>query len=75
MWVRGYERTGAALIPLPEEAWEVADAVPVAPGPDRWAVVMPLWTSEEGMSDLSMEVTVTESPDGISATIDNLHVL
>jgi hypothetical protein len=37
--------------------------------------VLGLWTQEEGMSDLSVEATITESPDGISVVIDGLHVL
>jgi len=62
-------------VPLPEEAWASADAyVTVVPG--AWAVLVPLWTREEGMSDLSMEATVVESPGGgVSVVIDNIHVL
>jgi hypothetical protein len=43
--------------------------------PGEWSVVLPLWTREEDISDLSMEATVSESPDGASVIIDNIHVL
>jgi hypothetical protein len=38
-------------------------------------VVVPLWTREEGMSDLSLEATITESADGVMVVIDNIGVL
>jgi hypothetical protein len=61
------------MVPLPEEAWEVADAFPIADRPGEWAVVVDLWTREEGRSDLSMEARVTESRKGVSV-IENIHV-
>jgi hypothetical protein len=75
LWIRNYGTAGATIVPLPEEAWASAEAVPVAARPGQWAVVLGLWTQEEGMSDLSVEATITESPDGISVVIDGLHVL
>lgn len=78
LWIRSYGPAGATIVPLPEEAWASADAIPVIPvtgQPGHWGVVVDLWTREEGMSDLSMEATVTESPDGISVVIDGIHVL
>jgi hypothetical protein len=62
-------------VTLLEEAWASADAWPITGRSGEWAVVLPLWTYEEGMSDLSMEATVPESPDGISVVIDDIHVL
>jgi hypothetical protein len=74
-WIRDYGPSGATVVLLPEEAWASADAIEtVVPG--EWAVVVWLWTREEGRSDLAMEATVTESPDGgASVVVDNIHVL
>lgn len=44
--------------------------------PRRLAVVMPLMTKEEGRSDLSVELTLTEVAPSLWLTeIDNIHVL
>jgi len=75
LWIRDYGPAGVTIAPLPEEAWASADAFPIDGRPGQWAVVVDLWTREEGKSDLSMEATVTESPEGISVVIDDLHVL
>jgi hypothetical protein len=75
-WIRDYGPSGATIVPLPEEAWASAGAVPVTVRPGEWAVVVDLWTREEGRSDLSMEATVAELPDGsVSVVINNIHVL
>ena len=44
--------------------------------PKRWSVVIDLWTEEEGRSDLSLELELSES-DGeyYGVEIDGLHVL
>jgi hypothetical protein len=44
-------------------------------GGNRWFVVMPLWSQEEGRSDLSIELTVMKHGDSFVFEIDNLHVL
>ena len=44
--------------------------------PPAWSVVVPLWTREEGRSDLTAELTLTESSAGeIDLELDDLHVL
>lgn len=75
LWIRNYGSEGATIVPLPGEAWEEADAVPITGRPGEWSVVLPLWTQEEGRSDLSMEATVCESSEGVSVVIDSIHVL
>ena len=40
-----------------------------------WSVRTPLWTLEEGRSDLTLELTVTQRADGLSIEIDDLGVL
>ena len=44
--------------------------------PKRWSVVVDLWTKEEGRSDLSLELELSDS-DGefYGVEIDGLHVL
>jgi hypothetical protein len=71
--VRGYGRT---LIHLPAGALECVDVIRI----DRlsrpsWSLVVPLWTREEGRSDLSLELTLREGNDGLAVEIDDIHVL
>jgi hypothetical protein len=56
---------------------ELLDAVEVAGSrPKSWSVNLPLWTEEEGRSDLTLEMRFTESEaDTYSVEIDDLHVL
>jgi len=71
-WVHEYP---ARLAPLPPEAWDVSEHGRVQNEEDRWWVIVPLWTQEEGRSDLSLEATVRERDGQISVEIDNIHVL
>jgi hypothetical protein len=68
---------GRHLIPLPTAAFRVIEAVPVLQSsPQRWSVVVPLWSKEEARSDLSLELTVEYSPaPSYSVDIEDLHVL
>ena len=75
MWIRNYGDAGATVVPLPDEAWAEAEAWPVDARPGEWWVVLPLWTREEGMSDLSLEATATESPGKVVVVINDIHVL
>ena len=72
--VRDY---GRHLIALPAIAFDAVGVVPVAQSnPQRWSVVVPLWSREEGRSDLSLEITVEDSATPAYAVeIDDLHVL
>ena len=48
----------------------------LAAGPRKLAVALDLWTEEEGQSDLSLELTLTDNGDsGFRVEIDDLHVL
>ncbi|MDR3404388.1 MAG: hypothetical protein P4L99_17950 [Chthoniobacter sp.] len=68
---------GRELIKLPEEAWKLTDTVLVRDSvPARYSVRQPLWTREEGRSDLSLELTLIEiAADRFEVEIDNLLVL
>lgn len=44
--------------------------------PIQWATDVKLWTAEEGWSDLTLSLTLTNEPgDLYDVEIDNLHVL
>ncbi len=44
--------------------------------PERWSVYVDLWTAEEGRSDLTLELTLSDSSGGLyGVEIDDLHVL
>lgn len=67
---------GRQLISPPDEAYESMDVVEVTDShPRRWSINIPLWTKEEGRSDLTLEVTLTNSPQGWDVAVDDIHVL
>jgi len=67
---------GRVLVKPPEEAHEDLDVVEIRnASPPQWSVRMSLWTAEEGRSDLSLELTVTENEHGYEVAIDDIHVL
>lgn len=68
---------GRTLVTPPESGYDVLDAIEVKSprwlGIRQWSIVLPLWTEEEGLSDLSVELTVFESKP-IRIELDNIHV-
>lgn len=67
---------GRVLIEPPEEGYELMDVVEVTDvNPRRWSVTMPLWTREEGRSDLTLELTFIEDGDQLHVELDDIHVL
>lgn len=67
---------GRQLVSPPESAYASLDIVEVRGSrPRRWSVTIPVWTAEEGRSDLSVELTVIEQPSGIQIELDDIHVL
>ena len=72
--VRDY---GRQIVPLPPPGYRLIDCVPIRGSkPPAWSVVVPLFTEEEGRSDLSLELSIAETlGDGYVAHIDNIHVL
>jgi uncharacterized protein YndB with AHSA1/START domain len=71
MWARQYPAT---FVSLPPEAWDHADAL-YRPESDAWHVVLPLWSAEEGRSDMCLELTVRERSGQLEVEIDTLHVM
>jgi hypothetical protein len=74
---KAVDEYGRTLIPLPAESYELIDYVEVlGSNPLQWSVVVPLFTQEEGRSDLSLELSVFEQANGsYSVEIDDIHVL
>ena len=67
---------GRQLVIPPDEAFELMDVVEVRDAqPPRWSITMPLWTREEGRSDLSLELTLSGDQKAFRIEIDDLHVL
>lgn len=59
-WVEAYGPSGARLVPQPDDVWTHPDTeVRVRSDGSAWGVV-PLWTEQEGPSDLSAEFEVDD---------------
>ncbi len=65
---------GCHLMPYPESI--NLDVVEISKSsPKEWSVVAPIYTIEEGMSDLSLELTIIDNNEDIFQTeVDNIHV-
>ncbi|WP_437673152.1 DUF7668 domain-containing protein [Sorangium sp. So ce131] len=72
---RTIEQYGRTLILLPDEAWALVDEYPHANAPGTVALDLPLWTKEEGRSDLTLSLSATKEMNGWVLHIDDLHVL
>lgn len=60
----------------PEGAYENLEKVRVSVEESpTWVIAAPLWTKEEGQSDLTLELTITCGKGEPEVVIDNLHVL
>ena len=68
---------GRKLVPIPEHEWSRIDYTAIAGSqPQSWFVVAPVFTVEEGLSDLSLELTLTAGENGkYGVEINGLHVL
>ena len=67
---------GRKLVLPPAEAYRNLDAVQVrGQATPTWSVRAPLWTLEEGQSDLALELTIAVGPGAPRVELDDLHVL
>ncbi|MBI5722645.1 MAG: hypothetical protein HZA50_01715 [Planctomycetes bacterium] len=67
---------GRILVDPPDSAWQFMEIIEVKnSSPCKWSIVMPLWTQEEGRSDLSLEVTVIHGEKELVVELDDIHVL
>lgn len=54
---------GMEILPLPKEGYEKLDIIEVTnSNPKEWSVYVPIYTSEEGMSDLTLELFINRKP-------------
>lgn len=76
------EEYGLQPVEPPPEAYRelgepagLLNAVRVSVAEDEtWSVRMPLWTREEGRSDLTVELTVVFRHDGVTVELDGIFV-
>lgn len=69
-----YGRT--LIAPDPQAWWPQVTVTPVTSEPGKVHVAAPLWTKEEGRSDLTVELWLTEfAPGLLSPGLLNIHVL
>ncbi|WP_156026080.1 DUF7668 domain-containing protein [Sphingomonas phyllosphaerae] len=67
---------GRTIIKPPLHLFEHLDCVAIQGRADpAWSVRAPLWTLEEGRSDLTLELTVTEVNRSLFTEIDDLKVM
>lgn len=70
--IRDYGRT---LIPLPDEALALIDCFPRDGDASTMFFDVPLWTVEEGRSDLTLQLVATDDRGRHRLEITDLHVL
>lgn len=70
------EDYGYTLCKIPESGWALIDVVPIEnANPSAYSVNLPLWTIEEGRSDLTMEAIIRIENGIGSVQLDGIHVL
>ena len=69
------EEYGRTLVAPPPEGYELMDVLEPPGEPRMWMVDMPLWTEEEGRSDLTLQLRVIDEGEGVSIEVDDIHVL
>ena len=67
---------GRTLALPPNSAYELLDIIRVNHVDlEQYSVRMPLWTQEEGRSDLTLELTVKIVGENLEVALDDIHVL
>lgn len=66
---------GMTLTELPDEAIELIESYPVHGQPGLFLVDVPLWTAQEGRSDLTLSVTIHQNETCATVEINDLGVL
>jgi hypothetical protein len=64
---------GKQLISPPIEAFKLMDVIPIQSNNAGWSVVMPLWTQEEGRSDLTIELTIVKAEGDFRVELDDIR--
>ena len=66
---------GKTFIAPPADAYRDLDAVPVRDAEEpTWSVRAPLWSKEEGRSDLELQLTISQRGDQRVIELDDLLV-
>ena len=66
------DRYGRTLLSPPDADWDVVAFAP--PAPEGWSVYAPLWSVEEGRSDLELRFTVVRRDGPFRVQLDDLLV-
>ena len=67
---------GRQLVSPPSDAYQDLDAVQVeGAAVPTWSLRAPLWTEDEGRSDMTLELTVALGPGKPTVELDDLLVL
>lgn len=69
------EQYGRTLVPLPADGEMLVDSYEQTSQPDAVTLDVPLWTREEGRSDLTLSVTAIKQGETYTVQVDELHVL
>lgn len=72
---RAITEYGKTLVSLPVDGIDAADIYRSDSAPQELSVDLPLWTEEEGRSDLTLSLTIVDHGDGPLVSIDDIHVL
>jgi hypothetical protein len=71
---RALREYGRTVVPLPDEGVAEIDVFRPFPHEERWLVEFPLWTAEEGRSDLCLYLIVLEQDGRKVGYIDDIRV-
>jgi hypothetical protein len=67
---------GKSIVAPPDNAYQLLDIVRVRNTEvEQYSIRMPLWTQEEGRSDLTLGLTVKVFDDNLNVELDDIHVL
>lgn len=74
---RAVDDYGRTLSPVPPDWWQTVTVTPIAGSAGRAVhAAAPLWTLEEGRSDLTLELQLVEiAPEAYETSLLDLHVL
>lgn len=69
------EQYGRTLVPLPADGEKLVAIYEQASQPDAVTLDVPLWTREEGRSDLTLSVMAIKQGETYTVEVNDLHVL
>lgn len=72
--VKRFRSDGYTIVDLPPEAFEQFDMYEPNEFGDEWLVNVPLWTREQGRSDLQLNLVFRQGGDGLVGYVDDIYV-